>query len=180
EGDTQVGADDAEQRAEGVECLGDEVTAPVRIKHCGVNILSHQPCPHRIVPAAEEREADQKNVEPVDQKGDTIGHELGQQPSRKRYKCDRQQEPDMDPGEMAIAAGDEMVELRLLRDPEDAERQKAHNIRNKAKPKRSQLAPQYVLMVLVSRLEYLLNRFSRRHMKVEHEQRHRDREDAVA
>ncbi len=86
----------------------------------------------------------------------------------------------MDPGEMAIAARDEMVELRLLRDPEDAERQKTHQIGNKAEPKRSQLAPQHVLVVLVSRLDDLLNCLSYRYMKVEHEQRHRDREDPVA
>jgi hypothetical protein len=86
----------------------------------------------------------------------------------------------MDPGEMAVASRDEMVELCLLRDPEDPEREKTHDIGNEAQPKRSQLAPQRVLIVLVSRLDDLLNRLGGRYMKVKHEQRHRDREDSVA
>src|SRR5260370_29573980 len=76
ERDTRVGAEDAEQRAEGVERLGDEIAAPVRVKHGRVHILSREPCPHRIVPAAEEGEADEEDVEPVDRKDYPTGHEL--------------------------------------------------------------------------------------------------------
>jgi hypothetical protein len=52
----------------------------------------------------------------------------------------------MDPREMAIASR-EMVELRLLADPENAERQKTHEISDEARRKLDQSVPQGTLGV---------------------------------
>ena len=76
----------------------------------------------------------------------------------------------MNPGEMAIAAA-EMIELRLLSDPEDSERQKTHHIDEDVRRHRNHGMLEIALAV---------DRICRRRPQVEHEQRHGDRENAVA
>src|SRR2546421_12330010 len=76
----------------------------------------------------------------------------------------------MDPREMAIAAR-EAVELRLLADPENAERQKTHEIGDEARQKLDQSAPQ---------AELVCNRPTRRYAQVQDEQRHRNGEEPIA
>ena len=71
---------------------------------------------------------------------------------------------------MTVGA-DEVVELCLLANPKNAERQKTHEIREQSRGERDQGALGVVVAV---------NGLRRRHAKVQHEQRHRDRENAVA
>src|SRR5438477_11936365 len=88
----------------------------------------------------------------------------------------------MNPCEVAIAAS-EMVELRLLADPKNAEGQKTHQIGEEARSKLDQSVPQNRLgLNRPTQPQGLLdvNRFAHRDVQVEHKQRHRDGEDPVA
>src|SRR5919201_361799 len=76
----------------------------------------------------------------------------------------------MDPREIAIAAR-EAVELSLLAHPENAERQKTHEIGDEGRQELAQSDPQAELRV---------NPATRRYAQVQDEQCHRDGEEPVA
>src|SRR6266699_6545881 len=87
----------------------------------------------------------------------------------------------MDPREIAIASR-EMVELRLLADPENTERQKTHDISEQARRKLDQSVPQNLLgLNRPTHPQRLLavNHSTHRDVQVEHKQSHRDGEDPV-
>src|SRR6266568_1389844 len=90
----------------------------------------------------------------------------------------------MNPGEIAIASR-ELIELRLLADPENAQRQKTHEIGEQAwqNVNLDQSVPQNLLglkrPIRPHRLLHL-NCIIHRDVKVEHKQRHRHSEDSVA
>jgi hypothetical protein len=79
----------------------------------------------------------------------------------------------MDPGKMAIASS-EIVELSLLADPENAERQKTHQIGEEVRRKLDKSLPKFQI------IGNWITNSTHRNVKVEHKQRHRDGEDAVA
>jgi len=101
--------------------------------HFGGRLLFHKPRAQRIPQTAKEHGTQQENIEPIHHKK-AIDAERGLQPCRKRCERHRKQEPKMNPHEMAIASR-EMVELRLLADPENAGRQKTHEIGEEARRK---------------------------------------------
>lgn len=76
----------------------------------------------------------------------------------------------MDPTQVTIRAG-QMVELRLLAHPENAECQKAHEIRDELRRKRDEDAPQVV---------FTMNSLGGGHSEVEHQERHRHGKNAIA
>jgi hypothetical protein len=76
----------------------------------------------------------------------------------------------MHPGEIAITAN-QAVELRLLTDPEHTECQEIHEIGDDAWRQCDQGVPQVAFGV---------NRLTCGNAQIEHEQRKRDREDAIA
>lgn len=170
EGDAPVGADHAEQSAEGVEGLGDEDASLDR----GVDVAGDVGFEELIFesagPTEVEGEAEQKNVEPVDKEGGAVGGELGEQCSREGNQRDDAEEGDVDPGEAAVGAF-EMVELRLLSDPEDAEGEDAHGEHQQARGEREEC---------VGEVAFAVDGFRGGDLEVEDEQGHGDGEDAVA
>ena len=75
----------------------------------------------------------------------------------------------MDPRKTTVGAG-EVIELRLLTDPENAQHHETHHVHDKARGKRDWGAPQFALAV---------HGFHRRHAEVEYQERHRNCENPV-
>ena len=78
-----------------------------------------------VAPTPVEGEAEQKDIEPVDEKRDPIVNELGEQRGGEGREADGAEEGDVNPGKIAVGAR-ELVELGLLADPEDAVGHDAH------------------------------------------------------
>lgn len=76
----------------------------------------------------------------------------------------------MDPCQIAIGAG-EVIQLRLLAHPKDAIGHHAHEKNDETRRQHHQCMPQVALGV---------DRLAGRYTQVEHQQRHGDRENAVA
>lgn len=76
----------------------------------------------------------------------------------------------MNPGEVSVGAGD-VVELRLLADPENAVGHDAHQKNQNSRREHDQVLPEIALGV---------DSFGGRDPEIEHEQRHGYGEDAVA
>jgi hypothetical protein len=126
--DADIRGDNAQEHGDSVKHLiGDDAafgSSAYLVRH----LLFQETCPPRIAPTGEEGDPKQEQIEPVHYQGNTIRDECSQEPRRERHKRNGQQEGQMDPGEVAIASC-EMVELCLLADPENAEGEKAHDIR---------------------------------------------------
>src|ERR1700693_3108977 len=89
---------------------------------------------------------------------------------REGHDRDRRQKPDSQPCKIAVRAL-QLIQLRLLRDPENSERQKAHRVHDEARQEPEQRMPE---------LAFGVNRPDRRNTNVEHEQRHRKCKYAIA
>src|SRR5271169_1239276 len=76
----------------------------------------------------------------------------------------------MNPGKMTLRSL-QVVQLRLLPNPKNAERQKAHQVNEKLRSEQDQCMAQ---------IAFAPDQLLRGHMKIEQEQRHRYAEDAVA
>src|SRR5271156_733669 len=97
-------------------------------------------------------------------------NKLGEQRCGEWGKADSGEEAEVDPGEVAVGAG-EVVELGLLADPEDAVGQNAHQKNQQTRGERDEDAAEVVLGV---------NGFGGGDAKVEDEQGHGHGEDSVA
>ena len=118
-GDAPIGVNEAERGADSVKSLGDADAAYHGFVNFGGNIVVEQASANRVTPAPIQGNAEQQNVAPVDQKRGAVVDVFGQECGRKRRERNRAQERNVDPGQIAIGAG-EVVELSLLADPEDA------------------------------------------------------------
>lgn len=76
----------------------------------------------------------------------------------------------MQPRQRPVAPFEVRVELGLLRDPEDAERQEAREVRQQ---------PRALLGEQAGEVGLGFHALGRRHLQVEDQERHGDREDAV-
>jgi hypothetical protein len=123
-----------------------------------------------VAPAPIKCESEQRDVAPIDEQRGAVVDELGEQRCGKWRETDGAEEADVDPGEIAVGAG-EVVELRLLPDPEDPVGHDAHQKDKQARGEREQQAAEIVLGV---------DGFGGGDAQVEDQQRHGDGEDAVA
>ncbi len=89
---------------------------------------------------------------------------------RERHDGNRKQEQDVDPGKAAVGAG-EVVELRLLANPENTKRDKAHQVRDELGSETAQSGAKFRATV---------NGFAGRNAQIKHQKRHGDGEDSVA
>ena len=92
-----------------------------------------------------------------------------QQRGRERNQGDREQEAQVNPGEVAVGPF-QSAELRLLSHPEDAQGQKAHEVRDDGRQQASKL-PQEVA--------FGLDGVQGRNGQAQDQKRHADRKDAV-
>ena len=69
EHDAPVRVEDAEQRAESIECLPDEDAAFVCATHFDGHIVFHESRTLRIPPTAEEHGSKKDNIEPIHHNG---------------------------------------------------------------------------------------------------------------
>ena len=88
----------------------------------------------------------------------------------------------MNPGEVTVAAA-ELAELGLLANPEDSQRQEAHQVGEQVRRERAQHIPDRVLggqRAGRPQRPGRMERIAGPHRKTEHQQRQRHREDAIA
>jgi hypothetical protein len=123
-----------------------------------------------VAPAPVEGRAEKDDVEPVDEKRGAVVDESSEQRRGERGERDGAEEGDVNPGEIAVGAG-ELVELRLLTDPEDTVGHYTHQKNDKTRRKGDEGAPEIVLGV---------NGFGGGDTEIEREQRHGHGENAVA
>jgi hypothetical protein len=123
-----------------------------------------------VAPAPVEGESEEEDVAPIDEKRGAVVDELGQQGRGEGRERDGAEECDVNPGEVAVGAG-EVVELGLLADSEDAVGHDAHQEYDEARGEGEQGVPEIVLGV---------DGFGGGDPQVEDEQGHGDGEEAVA
>ena len=123
-----------------------------------------------VTPAPVKRRAEKYDVEPVDEERDAVVDELGEQRCSERCEGDGAEEGNVNPREVAVGAG-ELVELRLLADPEDAVRHDAHQKYDETGREHDQGMPEVMLG---------MNGFAGGDAEVKHEKGHGYGEDAVA
>lgn len=141
ERDAGVVVPNAEQGAKGIEPLGDQdstADSAMYLRRCLILDELVMCC---VGPAPEQHESGQKNVEPVKDERGTESDELGEQPRGQRHERDREEKAKVNPGEIARALA-EMIELRLLSGPEDAEREKAHQVGDPLRAQRGESVAQ--------------------------------------
>lgn len=124
-GDAVIGVEEAEGGAGGVEGLGDGDAADYGGMDFGWEIVDEEMSAGGVGPTPIEHQAEKKDVAPVDQERGAVVDEFGEQRCGKWSETDGTEEGDVDPGEIAIGAG-EVVELSLLADPEDSVGHDAH------------------------------------------------------
>lgn len=134
------------------------------------NVFGKKAGASRIAPAPVEGTAEQQDIEPVDQERDAEVDVFREQCGREWRQRDGAEKSDVNPGEIAVGAG-ELVELRLLADPEDAVRHHAHQKDEKTRRKNDKGVPE---------IAFGVNGFTGWDVQVEHEQGHGHGEDAVA
>src|SRR3984893_18553536 len=168
--DAVVGVVKAERGAGGVEGLRDHDAAD----DCGMNIrrriLGKKPRASGVAPTPEQGKAEQEDIEPVNQERDAEVDVFREQCGRKRCQRDGAEECNVNPREVAVGAC-ELIELRLLADPEDAVGHHAHQEDKNARGEHNQDAPEIALGV---------NGFPGGDVKVKHKQGHGHRKDAIA
>ena len=118
-------ADEAECGAGGVERLGDDDAADDGGMDFGWSVVGEEMVASGVAPAPVEDEAKEQDVEPIDEKRDAVVNVFGEQRGGERGEADGAEEGDVNPGKIAVGAG-EIVELSLLADPEDAIGHYAH------------------------------------------------------
>jgi len=105
--------------------LANHYAATDRSRGVRRNVILYEASSDGIAPGGIEYGPEKQHIDPVNEKRQTVPDELRQQHSRERGDRNCEQECDVYPGEVPVAAG-EVVELCLLADPKDAERQEAH------------------------------------------------------
>jgi len=138
--------------------------------NCVGEIIGEQMGAGGVAPAPVQGQAEEHDIEPVDEQGDAIVDELGEQRSGKRCERDSAEEGDVNPGEIAVGAG-EVIELRLLADPEDAVGHDAHQKDDEARGENDESLPEIALRE---------DRVPRGDAEVEDEESHGHGKDAVA
>src|SRR5438094_630298 len=117
-------------------------TAPGRSG--GPGVFAQQTAPAGVCQRGIEKEAEEHDVGPVREKRQPETDELGQQRRREGHQCDRREKAELDPGQIAVGFG-EVVQLRLLSVPEDAQREEAQQIRHQRRPQTEQRVPEIML-----------------------------------
>ena len=170
EPDAPVGIEQAQERAERVQRLcGHNAPIDGRLDVRG-RLLARQMRSFGITPGAVENDSEEEHIAPINQKRRAVFDEFGEQRGREGHDRNRREKPDVQPRKITGRAR-ELIQLRLLSDPEDAKCQKAHRVHDKARQERDQRAPQ---------LSLGMNGAHRRNMDVQHQQRHCEREYAIA
>jgi hypothetical protein len=169
-GDAVVGVEKTERGAGGVERLRDYNAADDGGMNFCRDVVGEKMGAGGIGPAPVEHHAEKQDVEPVDQQGDAVVDELGEQRSRERRERDGAEEGNVNPREVAVGAG-ELVELGLLAHPEDAIEHDAHQKYDETRREHDEGMPEVVLG---------MNGFAGGDAEVEHQQGHGYGEDAVA
>jgi hypothetical protein len=123
--DSPISADKTKSGTAGIERLSDDDAADDGGMNLVWDILRQQAGASGVAPAPVKCYAQQNDIEPIDQKRNPITDEFGKQRRRKWDETHGTEERDMNPGEIPVRAG-EVIELRLLADPEDAESHHAH------------------------------------------------------
>ncbi len=123
-----------------------------------------------VAPAPVKHEAEEEDIAPVDQERGAIVDEFGEQGCGERRERDGTEEGDVDPGEVAVGAG-EIVELSLLAHPEDAVGHDAHEKDDETRRECEKDAAEIVFGV---------DGFGGGDAEVEDEQGHGDGEYAIA
>lgn len=123
-----------------------------------------------VAPAPIECESEEQYIGPVDQERGAVADEFGEKRCGKWRERDGTQKADVDPGKIAVGAG-EIVELSLLADPEDAIGHDAHEEDEQARRECDEDAAEVVLGV---------DGLGGGDAKIEDEKRHGYREDAIA
>ena len=95
---------------------------------------------------------------------------MSQQHGGERHHGHREKKHEVDPREVAVAAG-QVSQLRPLSQPEDAERHEAHGVDEDVGSEGSQGVPE--LCIGADRLANLA------HREAQHQEGHADREDPV-
>jgi hypothetical protein len=88
----------------------------------------------------------------------------------ERHDGDTRQKANVQPRQIAVGAR-QLIELRLLPDPENSESEKAHRVHDESRHERGEPGEQLPLAVHGADL---------RHANVEHQERHRECEHPVA
>ena len=109
----------------GVESLRDDDAADYGGVDFGRDVVGEELCAGGVAPAPIKHQSEEQDVAPVDQERGAVVDEFGEQRCGEWREGDGAEEGDVDPGEIAVGAG-EVVELGLLADPEDAVGHDAH------------------------------------------------------
>ena len=131
-GDGVVGVDEAEGGAGGVEGLGDYDAADYGGVDFGRKVVDEEMGAGGVAPAPKECESEEEDVAPIDEERGAVVDEFGEQRCGEWSEGDDAEEGDVNPGEIAVGAG-EVVELGLLADPEDAVGHDAHEENEQAR-----------------------------------------------
>ena len=167
--DAPVSIEYTEKRAKSVERLGNHNAALDGFETSGDGFRLYHSQPHGADPAPVERESGKKYVEPVDHQSRAVRDEFSQHGGGKRHDGDGGQKQDMHPGKAALRAL-QIIQLRLLADPENAEREKTHQVHQQPRRNRNQAMPKIALA---------MDGFNRGRAQIKHKQRHGDGKDAV-
>jgi len=105
--------------------LGDYDAADYGGVDFGWGVVGYEVVAGGVAPAPVEGESEQDDVAPIDEKRGAVVDELGQERGGKGRERDGAEECDVNPGEIAVGAG-EVVELGLLAYPENPVGHDAH------------------------------------------------------
>ena len=161
--------EDAEEHCEKVQRLG-AIHSPAN-QTCDRLLLPlrKQPGADSILDAQQQRVAEDQDVQPVLDERQSRPVEPRQQAGRKGYQRDREQESEVDPGVVAVCPL-QLAQLGLLADPEDAEREKAHEVGDHRRRDVAQL---------VKEITFAVNSIHGRNRQSQHQEGHADRKDSV-
>ncbi len=168
-GDGIVGVEEAEGGAGGVEGLGDYDAADYGGVDFRREIVGEQVSAGGVAPTPKECESEEEDIAPIDEERGAVVDEFGEKRCGEWSEADGAEEADVDPGEIAVGAG-EVVELSLLADPEDAVGHDAHEEDEQARGECDERA---------AKVGFGVNGFGGGDAEVEDEQGHGDGEDAV-
>src|SRR5579863_6892436 len=169
-GDSVVSSYEAEGGAAGVEGLGDDDAADYGCMNFWRGVVGEEAVAGGVVPTPIQSESEEQDVAPIDEQRGAVVDELRQQRCREWSERDGTQKGDVNPGEIAVGAG-EVVELGLLSDPEDAVGHDAHQKNEQSRREADQRVPEIVLGV---------DGLGGGDAQVENEQGHGDGEETVA
>src|SRR5574337_1581155 len=170
EPDPERRAEKPSQGADCIERLRAHDAAANRLGGGAGRFLVRQAGPFRVRPCEVEARPGKQNVGVVDEEGGAIVEKTGEQAGRKGKRGDDSEKQEMQPGEVAVHA-DKVRKLRLLPEPEDAERGEAHEPGRRGRRDLDERRQEFTFGVNIGGLGGV---------DVEDEQRHGDGEDAVA